>query len=128
MKIQSNLLKNMKDYKKTNAATTTVTRNFDDFTEKTGNLYKALVVCSKMANKINDSIRQELSQKLEDFASSSDTLEEIHENTEQIEVSKYFERLPKPTLIAVEEFLNDRVYFTKYESEEDSDINIEDIK
>lgn len=109
----------MKDYKKTDSPTTTVTRSLDEFTDKTGNIYQSLVICAKMADKINDEIRRELYQKLEDFASASDNLEEIHENSEQIEVSKYFERLSKPSLIAVEEFLNDGIYFTKYEEEEE---------
>ncbi len=119
----------MKDYKKTDAPSTTVTRNLDEFTDKTGNLYKSIVICAKMSDKINDEIKRELDQKLEDFASASDNLEEIHENSEQIEVSKYFERLPKPTLIAVEEFLNDGIYFTKYEEydEKAKDLDADNI-
>lgn len=109
------------DYKKTNAANTTITRNINDFDEKTGNLYQAIAVCAKMADKINDEIRTELYQKLEEFANENDNLEEVHENREQIEVSRYYERLPKPTLIAIEEFLNDRVYFTKYEETEEDE-------
>jgi hypothetical protein len=107
------------DYKKTQAPLSTVTRNLNPFTEKTGNLYQSIVVCAKMADKINDEIRVELYQKLEEFATMNDNLEEVHENREQIEVSKYFERLPKPSLIAIEEFVNDRVYFTKYEEKEE---------
>jgi hypothetical protein len=115
----------MMDYKKTNAPVTTVTRNLDDFAEKTGNLYQAMVICSKMADKINEEIRTELYQKLEEFATVNDNLEEVHENREQIEVSRYFERLPKPSLIAIEEFLNDRVYYTKYVEESEKDIIID---
>ncbi len=107
------------DYKKTNASVTTITRDLDDFAEKTGNLYHAIVICSKMANKINEEVRTELYQKLEEFATVNDNLEEVHENREQIEVSRYYERLPKPTLVAIEEFLTDRVYYTKYEQPAD---------
>lgn len=115
----------MKDYKKTKAPNTTVTRDLNEFSEKTGNLYQSIVVCAKMADKINEEVRQELYQKLEEFASLNDNLEEVHENREQIEVSKYYERLPKPTLIAIEEFLNDQIYFTKYEDKpEDETISI----
>ncbi len=117
----------MKDYKKTDAPTTTITRNLHDFTDKTGNLYKSIVICSKMADKINDEIRKELYQKLEDFASASDNLEEIHENSEQIEVSKYFERLPKPSLISIEEFLNDGIYFTQYQGDDEEELDSDNI-
>ncbi len=109
------------DYKKTNAPVTTIPRNLANFDSDTGNLYHSIVICSKMADKINDEIRQELYQKLEEFATLNDNLEEIHENREQIEVSRYFERLPKPTLIAIEEYLDKKVYFTKYEKEEEEE-------
>lgn len=115
------------DYKKTNAPANTITRNLDDFAVKTGNTYHAINICSKMADKINASIREELYQKLEEFATLNDNLEEVHENREQIEVSRYYERLPKPTLMSIEEFLNDRVYYTKY-VENDDDKFIPDIE
>jgi DNA-directed RNA polymerase subunit K/omega len=91
--------------------TTTVTRNVADFDSKTGNLYESLVVISKRANQVSAEMKEELNAKLSEFNSSSDNLEEIFENREQIEISKYYERLPKPTLIAVQEFNEDKIYF-----------------
>lgn len=99
------------DYKKTEAPVSTVTRNIVSIAEKTGNIYEAVIICSKMADQINAELRKELYEKLEEFATYNDNLEEVHENREQIEVSKYFEKLPKPSLISLEEFLNDRVYY-----------------
>jgi DNA-directed RNA polymerase subunit K/omega len=99
------------DYKKSNAPVTTVTRNITTFDRTTDNLYEAVVVCSKRANQIAVEMKQELNNKLEEFASFSDNLEEVFENREQIEISKFYEKLPKPTLIAVTEFEEDKVYF-----------------
>ncbi|MEJ2883325.1 DNA-directed RNA polymerase subunit omega [Pedobacter sp. GR22-6] len=89
---------------------TTVTRNVNDLDQKTGNLYESLVIISKRANQISNNMKEELHGKLAEFASSNDNLEEIFENREQIEISKHYERLPKPSLIAIDEFLNDKVY------------------
>lgn len=99
------------DYKKTNAPTTTVTRNLSDLGHNTNNVYQTIAIVSKRANQIGVEIKQELNSKLEEFASYSDNLEEVFENREQIEISKFYERLPKPTLIAAQEFLEDKVYF-----------------
>ena len=99
------------DYKKTNAPTNTVTRDMADFREKTGNVYESIAIMGKRANQISVEIKDELKKKLEEFSSSSDNLEEVFENREQIEISRYYERLPKPTLIAAQEFLEDEVYF-----------------
>lgn len=101
------------DYKKTDAPVSTVTRNIAEIAEKTGSTYEAVVICSKMADSINAEIRKELYEKLEEFATYNDNLEEVHENREQIEVSKYYEKMPKPSLIALEEFLADRIYYTR---------------
>jgi DNA-directed RNA polymerase subunit K/omega len=101
------------DYKKTNASTSTVTRNIVELAEKTGNIYESVVVCSKMADQVNFDLRKELYEKLDEFATYNDNLEEVHENREQIEVSKYYEKLPKPTLIAVEEFLSNNIYISE---------------
>lgn len=90
---------------------TTITRNVHELDEKTGNIYESLVVISKRANQISNAMKEELHGKLAEFASSNDNLEEIFENREQIEISKYYERLPKPSLIAIDEFLNDKIYF-----------------
>ena len=103
------------DYKKTNAPTNCITRDVVEMAEKTGNVYESVVICSKMADQVNADIRKELYKKLEEFSSFNDNLEEIHENREQIEVSKYYEKLPKPTNIAIEEFMQDNVYYTNQE-------------
>ena len=103
------------DYKKTNAPTNCITRDVVEMADKTGNVYESVVICSKMADQVNADIRKELYKKLEEFSSFNDNLEEIHENREQIEVSKYYEKLPKPTNIAIEEFMNDNVYYTTRE-------------
>ena len=99
------------DYKKVKAQTTTVTRQKDKFYQQTGNIYETVVVLSKRANQIGLDIKQELDKKIEEFAPSTDNLEEVFENREQIEIAKFYERLPKPTLIAVEEFLDEQIYF-----------------
>lgn len=98
------------DYKKIKAETTAITRNISDFYEQTGNIYETVVVLSKRANQIGLELKEELNQKIEEFTPATDTLEEIFENREQIEIAKFYERLPKPTLIAVEEFLNHKIY------------------
>ena len=99
------------DYKKSNAPTNTVTRNMQDFRDKTGNVYESIAIMGKRANQISVEIKEELKKKLEEFSSSSDNLEEVFENREQIEISRYYERLPKPALIATQEFLEDKVYY-----------------
>ena len=98
------------DYKKSNAPTNTITRDMQDFRDKTGNVYESIAIMGKRANQISVEIKEELKKKLEEFSSSSDNLEEVFENREQIEISRYYERLPKPTLIAAQEFLEDKVY------------------
>ena len=99
------------DYKKTNAPTNTVTRDMQDFRDKTGNVYESIAIMGKRANQISVEIKDELKKKLEEFSSSSDNLEEVFENREQIEISRFYERLPKPTLIAAQEFAEDQVYY-----------------
>ena len=88
------------DYKKSKAPTNTVTHNLMDFAEPTGNIYESIVIMSKRANQIGAKMKEDLSRKLKEFASSTENLEETFENREQIEISRYYERLPKPTLIA----------------------------
>ena len=105
------------DYKKTNAEPTTVTRNVREIEAKTGNIYESIVVMSKRANQISLEIKEELSGKLAEFASHTDNLEEVFENREQIEISKFYERLPKPSAIAIHEFMDDKVYYRKPEPE-----------
>ena len=99
------------DYKKTNASTNTITRDLSDFRDKTGNVYESIAIMGKRANQISVDIKEELKKKLDEFSSSSDNLEEVHENREQIEISRYYKRLPKPALIATQEFLEDKVYY-----------------
>ncbi len=95
-------------------------RNIDNLIKDTGNIYQTLAVISKRANQIAVDLKHELHNKLEEFAVSSDTIEEIHENKEQIEISKFYERLPNPVLIAANEFINDEVHWrTKEERTDD---------
>jgi DNA-directed RNA polymerase subunit K/omega len=96
---------------KPTVASSTVTRDLRDLDKTTGNLYESIVIMSKRANQISNNIKEELTQKLSEFASSNDNLEEVFENREQIEISKHYERLPKPSLVAVQEFLENKVYF-----------------
>jgi DNA-directed RNA polymerase subunit K/omega len=104
------------DVKRNNAPANTVTRDIEKFTAPTGNIYESVMVIAKRANQISAELKQELSKKLEEFASISDNLEEVFENREQIEMSKYYEKLPKASLLAVQEFLEGRIYFRKAES------------
>lgn len=99
------------DYKKTNADSTTTTRDLRDLDGRTGNLYESIAIISKRANQISSGMKEELTNKLAEFASNTDNLEEIFENREQIEISKYYERLPKPSLIAIQEFLDSKIYY-----------------
>ncbi|MEI6576492.1 MAG: DNA-directed RNA polymerase subunit omega [Bacteroidota bacterium] len=99
------------DYKKIKTDTVAVTRDMNDFDKETGNIYESLVVLSKRANTIGLELKEELNKKLSEFATTSDNLEEVFENREQIEIAKFYEQLPKPTLISIHEFLNDQIYF-----------------
>ena len=99
------------DYKKTTADLTTTTRDLRDFDGKTGNIYESISIISKRANQISGEIKEELTNKLAEFATSTDNLEEIFENREQIEISRFYERLPKPSLIAIQEFFDDKIYY-----------------
>jgi DNA-directed RNA polymerase subunit K/omega len=106
------------DYKKTNASNTTITRNFNDLEKDTGNIYETIVIISKRSRQIQKDLKEELNKKLKDFASYTDNLEEIFENREQIEISKFYERLPKPELIATQEYLEGKLFYKKPEIEE----------
>ena len=99
------------DYKKNNAPTSIITRDCGVLESKTGNLYETVVVASKRADQIGVDLKNELNKKLEEFASYTDNLEDIFENREQIEISKFYERLPKPTLLALQEILEDKINF-----------------
>jgi DNA-directed RNA polymerase subunit K/omega len=100
----------MVDYKKSKAPVTTITRDTSLMEDKAGNIYKAVVIASRRANQISVEIKEELNRKLEEFANYSDNLEEVFENREQIEISRFYERMPKATLIALEEFIDDQIY------------------
>ncbi|MDI9363639.1 MAG: DNA-directed RNA polymerase subunit omega [Flavobacterium sp.] len=89
------------------------TKSLVDIKAKTGNLYESIAIASRRANQINISIREELHNKLEEFASHTDTLEEVHENKEQIEISRSYERMPNPAILATQEFMEDKIYFRK---------------
>lgn len=104
------------DFKNTKAENNTITRNVKELSAEVGNVYETLMIIAKRANQISVELKEELSQKLQDFASVSDNLEEIFENREQIEISKFYERLPKPVLIALQEFTEDRIYYRKGEN------------
>ena len=99
------------DYKKSKAPVNTVTRNIMDLSRDTGNIYESVAIIAKRANQISVEIKQDLNKKLSEFASYNDTLEEVFENREQIEISRYYEKLPKPTLLATEEFIEGSVYW-----------------
>ena len=105
------------DFKKTTAPVTTITRDVRPIENETGNIYESIVVLSRRANQISVEIKEDLQKKLEEFASYTDNLEEVFENREQIEISKFYEALPKPTSIAIDEFVNDKVYWRKPEKE-----------
>ena len=98
------------DLKKTNAPVNTVTYNKSVIEEPTGNVYEAITIIARRANQINSEIKKELLDKLGEFATYNDSLEEVFENKEQIEVSKYYEKLPKPHALAVQEWLEDKIY------------------
>lgn len=104
------------DYKNSKAPLSTITYNREDVEEQTENLYEAIVVMANRAVQINGDLKKELVDKLDEFATHNDSLEEVFENKEQIEVSKFYERLPKPTAMAVEEWLESRTYHRKAES------------
>lgn len=99
------------DYKKSKAPTNTVTRNIMDLCDETQNIYESVAIIAKRANQISLEIKQDLNKKLQEFASYNDSLEEVFENREQIEISRYYEKLPKPSLLATEEFVEGNVYW-----------------
>ncbi len=98
------------DYKKSNAPSTTITRDLMSLCEDTGNIYETIAIIGKRSNQIAVDIKTDLSKKLAEFASYNDNLEEVFENREQIEISRYYEKLPKPTLLATQEYIEGKVY------------------
>lgn len=99
------------DYKKTNAPLNTVTRDMMDLCKDTGNVYETVCIIAKRSNQIAGEMKRDLDKKLQEFASLNDNLEEISENREQIEISRYYEQLPKPTLIAAQEYIDGKIHF-----------------
>src|SRR5688500_9359721 len=91
------------------------TKSLDDLRKKTGNLYESIAIVAKRANQINISVKEELHNKLDEFASHTDSLEEIHENKEQIEISKAYEKMPNPSILATSEFMEGKIYYRKNE-------------
>ena len=99
------------DYKKTNAPSNTITRDMMDLCKDTGNVYETVAIIGKRSNQISVEMKNDLSKKLQEFASYNDNLEEVFENREQIEISRYYEKLPKATLIAAQEYEEGKVYY-----------------
>ncbi len=108
------------DYRKSNAPTNTVTRDMMKLCEETGNVYETVAIIAKRANQISVEMKQDLAKKLQEFASFNDNLEEVFENREQIEISRYYEKLPKPTLIAAQEFEEGKIYYKNPAKEKDN--------
>lgn len=107
------------DYKKTNAPLNTVTRDLIAMAEQTGNVYETVCIIGKRANQIAVEMKKELEKKLQEFTTTTDTMEEVSENREQIEISKFYEKLPKPTLIATQEYVEHKLYFANPSKEKD---------
>ncbi|HPF94047.1 MAG TPA: DNA-directed RNA polymerase subunit omega [Tenuifilaceae bacterium] len=107
------------DFKKVSAPLTTTTQDFSVLDKDTGNIYETVRIIAKRSNKIGQDMKQELNRKLEEFAYYTDNLEEVFENREQIEISKFYERLPKPALIALQEFLDNKIYYKKEQEQEE---------
>mgnify|MGYP003952495333 FL=1 len=105
-------------YRDSTAEKTTITRNIGNLEEATGNIYESIVMLSKRSNQINVEMKEELTKKLDEFATSTDNLEEIFENREQIEVSRFYERLPKPGAIAMQELDDDDLFWRESKTEE----------
>lgn len=105
------------EYKNIKADYEAITRNPKDFDKETGNLYESVYIMSRRANQIAAEIKDELQQKMKEFGNSSDNVDEIYENREQIEWAKYYEQIPKPTLLAVKEFEDGQIYFNENDTD-----------
>ncbi len=112
------------DFKKTNAPVNTVTRNLNDLSQETGNIYESVAIISKRANQIAAAMKEEISKKLQEFSTSNDNLEEVFENDEQIQISRYYERLPKPSLIATQEFIEGKIYARNPAKQPNENVNL----
>ena len=109
-------------FKNTGAAKTTITRDVNDFMDKTDNIFKAVSIMAKRSSQVNEKMKDELMEKLKEFELSQDQLDEVFENKEQIAVSKFYESLPKPWAIAMQEFLNDELYIRDQNTSEDKNV------
>ena len=107
------------DYKRITASTTTETRDLADLSNEGGNIYETVKILGKRANQISVEMKQDLDAKLQEFASYSDNLEEVFENHEQIEISRFYEKLPKPTLLAIDEWEHEEIYYRNPDKEKD---------
>lgn len=101
----------------TNTNSVVETKSLVDIKGKTGNLYESIAIVAKRANQINIALKEELHNKLEEFASHTDSLEEVHENKEQIEISRAYERMPNPAILATQEFMDNKIYYRKNDSD-----------
>ncbi len=99
------------DFKRVNAPSSTISRDMNSLRENVGNVYETFKIISKRANQISVEIKSEIDKKLQDFGGSSENIDEVFENREQIEISRYYEKLPKATLLATQEFIEDKVIF-----------------
>ena len=105
------------DIKKYKTTSTTITRDVRDFDDETGNIYETVAMLAKRSDQIASEMKRELNKKIEEFVSSTDNIDEFYENREQIEVVRYYEQLPKPTLIAIQEYLNHELYYRNPDKE-----------
>ncbi len=110
------------DYKKTNAPLNTVTRDMIALSADTGNVYETVCIIAKRANQIALEMKHDLEHKLQEFTTSTDNLEEVTENREQIEISRYYERLPKPTLIATQEYIEGKIFYRNPAKDKQKDL------
>mgnify|MGYP006183671699 CR=1 FL=1 len=108
-------------FKNTGAEKSTITRDINKFTDKTDNIFKAVAIMAKRSTQVNEKMKEELMEKLEEFAISQDQLDEVFENKEQIAVSKFYESLPKPWAIAMQELINDELYIRDENKSEDEE-------
>ena len=116
------------DFKKTNAPTNTVTRNLNDFSKDTGNVYESVVIIGKRANQIAIEEKKELHKKIEEFSNNNDGIDEYYENREQIDVVRRFEQMPKPTLVATEEYLEHQLYYRNPAKEDKEQQRMEELE
>jgi len=110
--------KETKEVKRVQTTTSAITRDIFDFSEQTGNVYETVAMLSRRANQISAEIKKEMHKKLDEFSNSIDTVDEVFENREQIEVVRHYERMPKPTLQATQEYLDGNIYYRNPDKEE----------